>query len=183
LALTHWMMHLVRWAAERTSLSDGSSHQSASPGPLCFEAKPADPGRPASAANPPALELRTLPWLCLAAEMFRSPAAALLRRLAPRLSGGTVGSASSARRTLPPHIAPSVLARFSSTPTSSPPPSSSAGERDDEAEDHELQGAPGSSGARLSISVDRSGLCSPPGRTPLTRTHSHKCMFVCMGSL
>ncbi|XP_051224746.1 uncharacterized protein [Lolium perenne] len=99
--------------------------------------------------------------------MFRSPAAALLRRLAPRLSGGTVGSASSARRTLPPHIAPSVLARFSSTHTSSPPPSSSAGERDDEAEDHELQGAPGSSGARLSISVDRSGLCSPP-------EHSHE---------
>ncbi|KAM0824510.1 hypothetical protein ACQ4PT_070158 [Festuca glaucescens] len=94
--------------------------------------------------------------------MFRSPAAALLRRLAPRLSGGTVGSGSSTRRTLPPHIAPSVPSRFSSTPTSSPPPSSSVGERDDEAEDHELPGAPENSGARLSISVDRSGLYSPP---------------------
>jgi hypothetical protein len=124
-----------------------------------------------SAAQPTNIQLLSLPWLCLAVEMFRSPAAALLRRLAPRLSGGTVGAGSSTRRNIPPHIAPSFFARFSSTPTSSPPPSS-VGARDDEEEDDELQGAPVNEGAKLSISVDRSGLYSPPGRTPLTRTHT-----------
>ncbi|KQK08487.1 protein arginine methyltransferase NDUFAF7, mitochondrial [Brachypodium distachyon] len=98
--------------------------------------------------------------------MLRSPAAALLRRLATRLSDGGVGAGSPTRRILPPPIAPSVLARFSSTPTSSPPPSS-VGARDEEAEDDELQGAPGDAGAKLSISVDRSGLYTPP-------EHSHE---------
>ena len=110
--------------------------------------------------------------------MLRRPAAALLRCLAPRLSGGAVGAGSSTRRTLPPHIAPSFLARFSSTPTSSPPPSS-VGARDDEAEDDEIQGESGSAGARLSISVDRSGLYSPPGRNPLILSQTYTFAQIC----
>ncbi|XP_037413082.1 protein arginine methyltransferase NDUFAF7, mitochondrial-like [Triticum dicoccoides] len=100
--------------------------------------------------------------------MLRSPAAALLRRLAPRLTGCSGGAGSSTRRTLPPYISSSssFLARFSSTPTSPPLPSS-VGAHDDEAEDDKLQGSSSDSGARLSISVDRAGLYSPP-------EHSHE---------
>ncbi|GJN18492.1 hypothetical protein PR202_gb05659 [Eleusine coracana subsp. coracana] len=97
--------------------------------------------------------------------MLRRPAAALLRSLTPHISGG-VGANS---RRLPPLIVPSILARFLSTPTSpfsSPPPSSAAG-RDEDADDGENPGVSGDDGARLSISVDRSGLYNPPD-------HSHE---------
>lgn len=100
--------------------------------------------------------------------MLRSPAAALLRRLAPRISGGGGGGgAAPTYRRLPPPVS-SILARFSSTPTSSSsPPPSSATARDEEAEDGEIRGASVDASARLSISVDRSGLYNPS-------EHSHE---------
>lgn len=110
----------------------------------------------------------------VAVEMLRGPAAAVLRRLAPRVSGG-----GATHRRVPPPIAPALLARFSSTPatsSSSPPPPSSAAGRDEEPEDKELPDlSNGDAGSRLSISVDRSGLYNPPGslRLCLSLYHTH----------
>lgn len=100
--------------------------------------------------------------------MLRSPAATLLHHLAPRISGGGGGGgAAPTYRRLPPPVS-SILARFSSTPTSSSsPPPSSATARDEEAEDGEIRGASVDASARLSISVDRSGLYNPS-------EHSHE---------
>jgi len=88
-------------------------------------------------------------------------AAALLRRLAPHVSGGAT------HRRVPPPIASSLLARFSSAPTtspSSPPSSSSAAGRDEAADEEESpEISNGDADARLSIAVDRSGLYNPPG--------------------
>uniref|UniRef100_A0A804QTJ8 Protein arginine methyltransferase NDUFAF7 n=1 Tax=Zea mays TaxID=4577 RepID=A0A804QTJ8_MAIZE len=93
--------------------------------------------------------------------------AALLRRLAPRISGGGCGNTTH-RRLLPP-IAPFLRARFLSAPTtSSPPSSSSAACHEEDAEDRDLpEISNGDAGARLSISVDRSGLYNPT-------EHSHE---------
>jgi hypothetical protein len=92
------------------------------------------------------------------AEMLRGPAAALVRRLAPHVSGGAT------HRRVPPPIASSLLARFSSAPTTSPPSSSSAAGRDEAADEEESpEISNGDAGARLSIAVDRSGLYNPPG--------------------
>ncbi|CAL4962921.1 unnamed protein product [Urochloa decumbens] len=136
-------------------------------GPNWAGAKPSS----SSSALAPAQSALPLPLSLslIAVQMLRGPAAALLRRLAPRVSGGGCGGAT--RRRLPIPIAPSLLARFSSAPTtssSSPPPSSSAAGRDEDAEDEELPTLSNSdAGAPLSISVDRSGLYNPP-------EHSHE---------
>uniref|UniRef100_A0A0E0C420 Protein arginine methyltransferase NDUFAF7 n=1 Tax=Oryza meridionalis TaxID=40149 RepID=A0A0E0C420_9ORYZ len=94
--------------------------------------------------------------------MFRTPAAAaLLRRLGPRVSGG--GGGASTHRRLAPPVSSSILSRYSSTPTSSPsppPPSDAAADGDNRAES-------GGSGSSLSITIDRSGLYNPP-------EHSHE---------
>nr|CAB3473421.1 unnamed protein product [Digitaria exilis] len=101
--------------------------------------------------------------------MLRGPAAALLRRLAPHVSGGGCGGA--IHRRVPPPIASSLLSRFSSAPTtfsSSPPSSSSVAGHDEAAKEEETtEISNGDSGDRLSISVDRSGLYNPP-------EHSHE---------
>ncbi|RLM93512.1 NADH dehydrogenase [Panicum miliaceum] len=101
--------------------------------------------------------------------MLRGPAAALLRRLAPQVSGGGCGGAT--HRRVPPPIASSLLARFSSAPTtfpSAPPSSSSATGRDEAADEEEPpEISNGDGGAPLSIAVDRSGLYNPP-------EHSHE---------
>nr|CAB3477471.1 unnamed protein product [Digitaria exilis] len=101
--------------------------------------------------------------------MLRGPAAALLRRLAPHVSGGGCGGA--IHRRVPPPAASSLLSRFSSaasTFSSSAPSSSSITDRDEAAtEEEKTEISNGDSGDRLSISVDRSGLYNPP-------EHSHE---------
>ena len=114
--------------------------------------------------------------------MLRGPAAALLRRLAPHVSGSPCGGAT--HRRVPPPLASSLLARFSSTPTtfsSSPPSSSSAAGRDEAADEEESpEISNDDAGSRLSIAVDRSGLYNPPGPLRLcffqSPCHAPKCV-------
>ena len=124
-------------------------------------------------SNAPAQSAHTSP--VSGVEMLRGPAAALLRRLAPHVSGGPCGGAT--HRRVPPPLASSLLARFSSTPTtfsSSPPSSSSAAGRDEAADEEESpEISNGDAGARLSIAVDRSGLYNPPGPLRLCFSQSH----------